>query len=173
MVESIGQALIYQSYSPPGTVFAIFAEWWGSTGYMIGVGVSVLFALLLLYEWWAAIGKEFDWFLWAACLTLALGPLAGLPSTTSNYVVFLPILPLLFASWQRRPGAQRQVGFDLGFLFAIPWALFLLNLGRGEQFRENLALFFPVPLFLLANLYWQRWWVQHPPVQPTLRAREA
>lgn len=173
LLQNIGQALIYQSYSPPGTLAGILGQWWGEGGRGAGLVLNVIFGLLLLYEWWASLGKDFDWFLWTACLTLALGPLVGLPSTTSNYVIFLPVLPWLFALWQRRGDAagQRLVWLDLSLLFVGVWALFLLTLQPGAQFRESLLLFIPAPVFFLLNLYWLRWWVQKLPAQPGLKIK--
>jgi hypothetical protein len=173
LAENLGQALLYQGYSPPGTLAGILAQSFGDAGRAAGWGINLLFALLLLSEWWNALGKDFDWFVWTACLTLVMGPLVGLPSTTSNYAIFLLVLPWLFARWQRRVGAAggRMVWFDLGLLFVGLWTLFLFTLHPNQQFGESLLLFFPAPLFLLLNLYWLRWWVQKPQTQSTLKSR--
>ncbi len=173
LAENLAQALLYQNYSPPGTLAGILGQVFGDAGRASGWILNLFFGLLLLAEWRNAVGKEFDWFVWTACLTLVAGPFVGLPSTTSNYAILLPVLPLLFALWQRRVGAagQRLVWFDLGALFVGIWALFLFTLHPGEQFGESLLLFFPAPVFLLLNLYWLRWWVQRPQTQTTLKSR--
>jgi len=170
LTQNITQALLYQSYSPPATLAGILAQWWGDSGRAAGWVLNLIFGLLLLYEWFGAQRKDFDWFLWTVCLTLAIGPLVGLPSTSANYGILLLVLPLIFAQWQRRVGAAGQalVWFDLAVLFVGLWALFLFTLQIGPQFRENLVMLFPAPVFLLLNLYWLRRWAQTP-VQPSLK----
>lgn len=172
LTENLAQALLYQSYSPPGTLAGILAQAFGDAGRAGGWILNLFFGLLLLFEWWSTLGEDFDWFTWTACLTLVMGPLVGLPSTTSNYAIFLLVLPWLFALWQRRGASgRRMVWVDLGVLFVGIWALFLLTLQPSQQFGESLLLFFPAPVFLLLSLYWLRWWVQKPQTQPTLKSR--
>lgn len=170
LAQNIAQALLYQSYSPPATLAGILAQWWGDQGRAVGWVLNLTFGLLLLYECFNALRKDFDWFLWTICLTLAIGLLVGLPVTSANYAILLLVLPLIFAQWQRRVGVagQRLVWLDLGLLFVGLWALFLFTLQAGPQFRENLVMLFPTPIFLLLNLYWLRRWAQKP-VQPSLK----
>ncbi len=170
LTQNIAQAFLYQSYSPPATLAGIFSQWWGDPGRAVGWVLNLTFGLLLVYEWFGALRKDFDWFLWAVCLTLAIGPLVGVPATSANYAILVLVLPLIFAQWQQRVGAagERLVWFDLGVLFVGLWALFLFTLQAGPQFRENLVMLFPAPIFLLLNLYWLRWWAQRP-VQPSLK----
>lgn len=164
LVQNIAQAFLYQSYSPPTTLASVFAHWWGDAGLAAGWVLNLTFGLLLIFEWLSAFRKDFDWFLWTVCVTLAIGPLVGLPATSANYAILLLVLPLIFAQWQRRVGASAQslVWFDLGLLFAGLWVLFLFTLQTGPQFRENLVMLFPAPIFLLLNLYWLRKWAQKP-----------
>ncbi|MCW5873360.1 MAG: DUF2029 domain-containing protein [Anaerolineales bacterium] len=162
-VHNLGQVLAYGSYTPPGTLIGAFEAWWGDTGRTAGIVVSALLGLLLFYEWGSAVRQRFDWLAWTVCLTLVLGPLVGLPSTSSNHVILLIVVIWLLAWWQRRTGRPLAAWVLLPILFVGLWALFLLTLPEGEgQFREHLSLLLAAPVFLLANLYWLRWWLLRP-----------
>jgi hypothetical protein len=161
LFADIAQVLVYDTYTPPSTPVGIFSEWWGRGGRVAGVVFSLVFALLLLYEWWVALDSDSDRFLWVACLTLVVSPLAGMPTTSSNYALLLPALALVSAQWQQRLGTQTAAWFNMAVLFIGIWALFLLTLNPGEgQYREHLSLFFAAPIFLFLNLYWLRWWLR-------------
>lgn len=160
-MQNLAQVLLYGSYTPPGTLIGTFEAWWGQNGHTAGIAISALLGLLLFYEWANAVGRRFEWFVWTLCLTLVLGPLVGLPSTSSNHVILLIVVIWLLAVWQRRTGQPRAAWVLLPVLFVGIWALFLLTLAEGEgQYREHLSLLLAAPVFLLANLYWLRWWLQ-------------
>jgi hypothetical protein len=160
LAQDIAQVLLYGSYSPPGTLVGALTQWWGSDARLVGIAISAGLGALLLYEWWRALGAEYESFLWAACLTLVMGPLVGLPSTTSNYSIFLAVLAFIFYCWQRRINSQRAAWMMLAVLFIGIWAAFLITLQSGNgQFREHIGLLFVAPVFLFFNLYWLRGWV--------------
>jgi hypothetical protein len=170
-----GQALAYSSYTPPGSLATILADWWPAYGAWVGWSISLLLALVLLFEWWASLGKSFEALLWAASLTLVLTNLVGVPTSTGNYVAMLPIIPLVLAAFSRRLGQERKryVWLALGILFAGLWALFLATLGDTAQYNEHLIMFLPLPILLLVNLYWLRAWVLRPEVSyPAQRAQK-
>lgn len=161
--ENLAQVLLYGGYSPPGTLIGVFSAWWGDTGHTAGLVVSGLVGLLLFYEWVSAAGQRFDWLLWTLCITLALSPLVGMPSTSSNHVILLLAVVWLLAMWQRRTGQPRAVWVLLPILFFGIWALFLLTLQQEQaQFGEHLSLLLAAPVFLAVNLYWLRWWLLRP-----------
>ncbi len=161
--ENLAQVLLYGSYSPPGTLIAVFQAWWGEIGRTTGLVVSALVGLLLFYEWMSAAGQRFDWLLWTVCLTLALGPLVGMPSTSSNHVILLLAVVWLLALWQRRTGQPRAEWVLLPVLYVGLWALFLLTLQQEQaQFGEHLSLLLAAPVFLAISLYWLRWWLLRP-----------
>lgn len=161
--ENLAQVLVYGSYSPPGTLIGVFEAWWGAGGHTAGLVVSALAGLLLFYEWMSAAGQRFDWMLWTLCVTLALGPLVGMPSTSSNHVILLLAVVWLLALWQRRTGQPRAEWILLSILFFGLWALFLLTLQQEQaQFGEHLSLLLAAPVFLAVNLYWLRWWLLRP-----------
>lgn len=162
-VENVAQVLLYGGYSPPGTLISVFSAWWGDSGHTAGLVVSALLGLLLFYEWVSAAGQRFDWLLWTLCITLALSPLVGMPSTSSNHVILLLAVVWLLAMWQRRTGQPRAVWVLLPILFVGIWALFLFTLEQEQaQFGEHLSLLLVAPVFLTVNFYWLRWWLLRP-----------
>jgi hypothetical protein len=160
-IGNLQQVLAYQSYLPPMTPAGIWAAWWGEPGRLAGLGLNFITILLLGFEWWQARSKQFDWFLWVVCLTVALSPFTGLLSTSSNYAIMLPVLVCVFAFLQKRLGESslRLVWVHLALVLAGLWILFILTLQPGPLFREHPIMFFPMPIYLLLNLYWLRWWV--------------
>lgn len=166
LFANIAQVLAYSSYTPPGTLAGIFGAWWPQAGQVVGWGFSLFLALMLLLEWWAAFAEDFDWLLWTAALTLVASQFIGVHTTTANYAVLLPVLPLIFAAWQRRLGPRSApvIWTSLGVLFIGLWLLFFITLLPVAQYREHVVMLLPLPLFLLLNLYWLRWWALHPKV---------
>jgi hypothetical protein len=157
--ENISQIREYPNYAPAGNLAEIFENWWGSAAVNIAWGLSLLTLVALLREWWLALGKSFDKYLWTFCLTLALAPFLGIPTTTSNFIIMLPIFPVVFEAWERRLTRQSQ-NFALAIIvitFLGLWFLFINTLLPGQQFSEHLVMFFPVPILLLVNLVWLKW----------------
>lgn len=164
LIDNLRQVILYSSYTPPGTPAGILAQWWPGSGQIVGWSLSLLLSILLIYEWWQAFGKGFDWLLWTAALTLVLTQLVGVPTTTANYASLLLVFPLVFAAWNRRFRKEQKssILISLAILFVGLWLLFALTLLPGTQFREHLIMLVPVPIFLLLNLYWLRWWSLRP-----------
>jgi hypothetical protein len=158
--DMLVQMALYPTYTQPGTPAEIFGLWWGAAGVRLGWALSGLMGALLLFEWLAARGREFDAFFWTACLTLAAGNLAGIPTASANHVALLPGLALLFALWQER--WPRTAGWLAGgtmLLLGIGlWAWFLFTVDVRGIPLEHHSLHFPLPLFVVAGLYWMRWW---------------
>jgi hypothetical protein len=108
----------------------------------------------------------FNWFLWAAYLTLTVTNFIGIRTTTANYVALLPALILVFASMD---GRWPRIGIWIStaiviLLFSSLWVLFINTIDYLDQPTQDSIMFFPLPLILLFLLYWIRWWVirDHP-----------
>ncbi|MFZ1042256.1 MAG: hypothetical protein WCA79_07590 [Anaerolineales bacterium] len=119
--------------------------------------------LLLGIEWYASRGRDFHHFIWTCCLTLAVTPLIGFRTELSNLVVLFPGLALIFATVVER---WRHGYWLTGLLYLIvlllPWGLFIRSVVFQNQFYQDLlSLFFPI--FIIAGLYWTRWWFIRPP----------
>jgi hypothetical protein len=163
------QIAAYPEYTMPKTPGEIFTYWMPGVGRQMGWAVTVLAVGTMIWEWRSAWNKDFRWFLWAAYLTLALTPLTGLQAATENYMVMLPAVLLIFAAWDGEWGPLGRVLITASclVLFFGLWALFLVTLQRGDQPVQGPIMFFPLPIFVIAGLYWVRWWVLRPE-QPLL-----
>jgi hypothetical protein len=125
-------------------------------------GMRLAVAGLLLYEWFTARNKDFDWFLWTVGLTLSLTPWLGLPTSLENLVVlFIPVF--IFQSvWDERIGKKdhwlplvMMIIFWLGL-----WIIAFLRIFAGGSLTPGFL--FPLPFVSLLGLYWVRWWYVRP-----------
>jgi hypothetical protein len=123
------------------------------TAFLTGLGL-----IYLAFLWQRALGKGDRWFQWTAAMTIAVTNLIALRTATTNYVVMLPALVLVFTVWNERWGKRANpiILFALFGLFAGLWSLFLVTV---EGNLEHPALYLPLPLLSLTGLWWSRWWV--------------
>jgi hypothetical protein len=167
--QNLVQIFAYPNYTLPTTPGEIFTVWMPGVGKRLGQVLSVGMIVMLIFEWQAAWRKEFRWMFWTACLTLTATQLIGLPTATENYLILFPALIMVFSAWDDQWGPIGRILITLSYLLLLfgVWWLFLATLERGEQPIQGLIMFFPLPVFLLAGLYWVRWWVLRPE-QPLL-----
>jgi len=113
--------------------------------------VSGCIVLYMLWEWWRARGPTGRHFDWAVAFTLVVTNLVALRTATTNYVMMIPALFLLFRFAQERWGRAGLAAVALTqaiLLFGI-WALFLTTVkGNVEQSPTYL----PLPIFLFVGL---------------------
>ncbi len=113
--------------------------------------------LYLFWEWAKAAGKPDRWFQWTAALTIVITNLDAFRTATTNYVVLLPALCLVFAGLADRWGAKGDVVilFLMAFILVGTWALFLATV-KGNV--EHPVMYLPLPILTLLGLWWARWW---------------
>ncbi|MEK6588845.1 MAG: glycosyltransferase family 87 protein [Chloroflexota bacterium] len=157
-IQWVRQILDYTSYTAVGPPVSILAGLIPSAAAAITTVLTGLAVLYLILEWVRAWGKGDRWFQWTAALTIVMTNLIALRTATTNYVVILPALILIFSVLAERWGPQANVAIlmTLGILFIGIWAQFLATV-EGNQ--EHSALYLPVPLLALAGLWWSKWWV--------------
>ncbi|MCB9134901.1 MAG: DUF2029 domain-containing protein [Anaerolineales bacterium] len=123
--------------------------------------LHVLAGLYLLVEWVFAWGKDYKHFLWTTGITLVITNLIAYRTATTNYVVLIPFLFLIFRIWEYRwkvMGAL-AVWSTIILLLVGLWALFITTV-RGNL--EAPIMYLPVPFFCLLGLWWVRWWAMRP-----------
>ncbi len=118
--------------------------------------------IYLLIEWILALGKDDRWFIWTAMLTIVISNLVSFGSGTSNFTMMIPVLFLIFQSWEQRwqSGGRWMTGLILLLLGGGIWAIFLAT---RQGFAEPVWVYFPLPLICLIGLWWVRWWFIRPP----------
>jgi len=131
----LGQLLSYPSYTDLGSPISILTR-----------------------EWIMASGKDDPWFQWAAALTIVITNLIAFRTATTNFVVMLPALLIIFKTWEDRWGKGGLIASLLtllGLLVGL-WVLFLATV-QGNV--EHAVMYLPLPILTLIGLLWSRWWV--------------
>lgn len=138
----------------------LFKIWWGGPGEIMGWVITLALSILLVVEWWRALGKDLRWFLWTAGLTLVITNMIGFPTATSNHIVLIPILTLVISILD-----QRSVGFGRYFVILVMiavlggvWWLYFKTAGPGPGLHQDSIMFVPLPVLVFFMLYWIRYW---------------
>jgi len=162
-LQMIWQLTEYPEYSDRiGSLISILTAPLPGIQPQLQMALGIFFWCYLLLEWILAWGKGPHWFLWTASLTLVLTNFLTSRTATTNYVMMMPVLILIFKILVDRWGSW---GFGVVWLlmavaFFGLWALFLNTL-QGNL--EQAAMYLPLPLFCLFGLWWIRWWAIRPP----------
>ncbi len=117
--------------------------------------------LYLLTEWVGAWGKDERHMLWVAALTMVVTNLVSFRTATTNYMMLLPALFLIFRVWEYRwkRWGRFLVYINLFTLLLGLWALFFFTV-QGNL--EAPIMYLPLPFFCLIGLWWVRWWAMRP-----------
>jgi hypothetical protein len=146
----------------PGSVITY---WLPGVGVQLGRGLTIAMIGMLLWEWVQAAGKDIRWFLWTVYLTQVGTFLVGIDISLGNQISLLPALILVLATWDERWGKLGRFlnGLSIPVLSLGMWAA-ALNEARQQvpPYLDPVLVFF-LPFFLLAGLYWVRWWAIRPP----------
>lgn len=154
----VSQVARYTSYTAIGSPIWIIAH---ITFPSLGVwGEWVLSALtvigLIWASCWALRQRKVGWFDWAIGLCLIATNLVALRTATTNYVVLLLPLVMVFRALQRRRGGAWWVLLVEAVLLAGLWMLFLNTV--KEKF-EHSSVYLPLPFGLLAIFALARRWL--------------
>lgn len=139
---------------PPLSLEATLTRLFPLVGARLAIFSTVVFALLLFFEWWDARRGEFRHLLWTSALMLVLAPLLNLPIGKSDFLAFLfPIFLFLGIVEERWPahGLKNPAVIVLLLLLIASWRL------------EAQGAVFLLAFSLLFGLYWVRWYAVRPP----------
>jgi len=164
IMQNLAEILRYPGYNPPGTLQAALKVWFPSFGGRLGWGITGILGLLLIVEWRLSGKADFRRMLWVSCLTLTVSQWIGIQTDPGNFVILLPALVLIFATFSerwRRAGNLIAVGMMIVLQVGL-WLLFLYTVEYGYQPQQSPIMFLPLPGLILVGLYWIRWWVIHP-----------
>lgn len=155
------QVLDYPTYTYPGSPLSIIIGWLPIDGGLITPLLSVGLLVYLFWTWFQTFGKQEPAYQWAAAMTLVVTQLIAPRTATTNFLVFVPGMLLIFGvivdRWDQT--GRAIVGSLLAILLVAPWALFLLTI-LGD--REHPIMHVPFPLLMLIGLWWTRWWLVRP-----------
>lgn len=162
-LEWLRQLLDYPSYTPQtASPLSMIANTMPGISRQLGLFLHVFFMAYLILEWILAWGKDERWFRWTALLTIVITNLVAYRTATTNFIMMLPALFLVFSLWEARwrSGGRIAVWVSLVVLGFGLWPLFLSTV-QGNQ--EQTVMYLPYPIFCLIGLLWVRWWAIHPP----------
>ncbi|MFV2044508.1 MAG: glycosyltransferase family 87 protein [Anaerolineales bacterium] len=151
------QLIEHPTYTDIGPPVEILADAFPSMSGVIAVAMGGALTLYLIWEWAKAAGKADRWFQWTAALTIVVTNLVAFRTATTNYVVLLPAIILVFSAFTDRWGAKGNVVVLLAMaalLFGL-WGLFLTTI---EGNTESPIMYLPLPILTLLGLWWARWW---------------
>ncbi|NIS79401.1 MAG: DUF2029 domain-containing protein [Anaerolineales bacterium] len=161
----IWQIMDYAQYTKPGQPISIIASAFPDISRALTLGLTVIFLLYLAWEWVSAWQKDFRWFQWTAGLTIVLTNIVAFRTATTNYVVMLPALCLIFGNWIKRWGRRGTIAVLLAVLIlgVGQWVLFFSTVQGND---ESLIMYLPMPFLTLLGLWWVRWWSIRPEKLP-------
>ena len=157
-VQMIWQMLDYPEYSDRiGSLISIITSPLPGIQPQLNAALWIFLWGYLLVEWVLAWKKGPRWFLWTAAMTLVLTNFLTARAATTNYVMMIPALILIFRVWVERWGKKGQavVWGVMAVALVGLWVLFIQTV-QGNL--EQPAMYVPLPLFCLLGLWWVRWW---------------
>ena len=162
-LQWLRQLIDYPSYTGRiGSPLSVIADTMPGIRSSVSIFLHVLAGGYLAVEWILAWGKDENWFTWTALLTLVISNLISYRTATTNYLMMLPALFMIFKIWEQRWDVLGRwaVWAALLVLGVGLWALFLVTV-QGNL--EQPIMYLPFPFFCLVGLWWVRWWVIRPP----------
>jgi hypothetical protein len=156
--QNFAQVVLLFKETHPASINAVLSSWFPGSRLMLIV--AAIFGLWAVVEWWRSFGKDTRWFLWTSALTLVLTMLIGVPVNTSDYVVLLLPLTLVFTTIDRRwqDGGSLLVLLIMVALQGAQWLSYHLLTGFNPSTIEPRFMLFPLPVITLGLLYWVRYW---------------
>ena len=152
------QMIDYPTYTTNPTPVSIIAGLFPGISLQITYGLSALLVLYMLWEWALAMGKGDRGFQWTAALTIVITNLLAIRTGTTNYVVMLPAICMIFCVWDERWGKKGNVAIVTVLMLLVVglWTLFLVSV---EGNLENDVMYLPLPILTILGLWWSRWWI--------------
>jgi hypothetical protein len=163
------QLVSYPTYTNLGSPLSILITGLsGGSSLVTWILTGGLVAYLLL-EWGLSLGGGELNFQWTAAMTLVVTNLIAFRTATTNFVVLLPALILIFHSWAQRWGRRGYLAVWIVCLLLIGglWVLFLFTVDGN---MEAPIMYLPLPIFTFVGLLWSRWWILRASRQPLLAA---
>lgn len=165
-LQWLRQLLDYPSYTlQTGSPLSMIANTMPGIGRQLSIFLHTICIGYMLLEWVLAWGKDERWFRWTALMTIVITNLVAYRTATTNFMMMLPALFLVFSIWEQRwrTGGRVAVWVSLVLLGFGLWPLHLSTI-QGNQ--EQTIMYLPFPFFCLIGMWWVRWWAMNPPRVP-------
>ncbi|MDX1436193.1 MAG: glycosyltransferase family 87 protein [Anaerolineales bacterium] len=161
-LQMLWQILQYPSYTTTISPLAIIAGAAPAISTALSVILHGVAIVYLLFEWVVAWGKDYRWFLWVAFLTMVITNMVAFRTATTNYMMLLPVLFLVFKVIHERWGRTGMVVI-LAFMTILLVGLWALFIQTVDGNLEHPVMYLPLPFISLVGLWWVRWWTIRPP----------
>jgi hypothetical protein len=163
------QLVSYPAYTDLGSPLSILLAGIPGDSSLITWILSGVLLVYLLLEWGMSMGGGEAHFQWTAALTLVVTNLIAFRTATTNFVVILPAIILVFHSWAQRWNRQGYLAVWIISLLMLVglWVLFLTTVDGNI---EAPVMYLPLPIFALLGLLWSRWWILRSSRQPLMKA---
>ncbi len=155
------QLMDYAQYTRVSQPTSILASLIPAASRFITLGLTATLAIYLLWEWALVLRKDERWFQWTAAITIVLTNIITFRTATTNFVVMLPALCLIFSEWTKRWKGKGTLASLIALLVlgVGQWALFLATVSGND---ESIVMYLPMPFLTLLGLWWVRWWIIRP-----------
>jgi hypothetical protein len=162
-LQWLRQLMDYPSYTmQTGSPLSMIADSMPGISRQLSLFLHALFYSYMVVEWVIAWGKDEHWFRWTALMTIVITNMVAYRTATTNFMMMLPALFLIFSVWEARWRVGGQIGVWLTLIvlgFGL-WPLFISTV-QGNQ--EQAIMYLPFPFLCLLGMWWARWWSVRPP----------
>jgi hypothetical protein len=165
-LQWLRQLLDYPSYTmQTGSPLSMIADTFPGIGRQLSIFLHTIFVGYMLLEWIIAWGKDERWFRWTALMTFVITNLVGYRTATTNFMMMLPALFLVFSLWEQRWRVGGRVAV-WAVLIVLGLGLWPLHLATVQGNQEQAIMYLPFPFLCLIGMWWVRWWAINPPRVP-------
>jgi hypothetical protein len=165
-LQWLRQLLDYPSYTmQTSSPLSMIADTFPGIGRQLSIFLHTIFIGYMLLEWILAWGKDERWFRWTVLLTIVITNLVGYRTATTNFMMMLPALFLVFSLWE----ARWRVGGKIAVwvvLIVMGLGLWPLHFATVQGNQEQAIMYLPFPFLCLIGMLWVRWWAINPPRVP-------
>jgi hypothetical protein len=146
--QNLKQVTAYPDYTEAGTPGDIFEQWWPGIGRWLGILLTLIIVVALLWYWRISASSSFELLLPVVFFTLAATNMVGITTAVSNYIALFPGLILVLA--HLRIGQGRLSDWPAALiLISLIVALWLLFWYSRTGSAQSPIMFFPLPLLLM------------------------
>ena len=156
------QLIEFWGFLPPAdSLVALIAGAVPGLSRQLGFMLRIFLVGYLIFEWVLVLGKDENWFMWTALLTLLVTNFIARRSALTDYIILLPAIFLFFKTVE---GRFQRVGKYIvwGVLLLFLFGFWLIAIGPEQPISAHPVLLLLIPLFSLLGLWWVRWWTIRP-----------
>lgn len=165
-LQWLRQLLDYPSYTmQTGSPLSMIADTFPGIGRQLSIFLHTIFIGYMLLEWVLAWGKDERWFRWTALITIVITNLVGYRTATTNFMMMLPALFLVFSLWESRWRIGGKIAVWV-VLIVMGLGLWFLHFATVQGNQEQAIMYLPFPFLCLIGMLWVRWWAINPPRVP-------